>query len=128
MKLNTFHPFLIATIPIVQSFAPYHPALINTSTNTILYSQNPFEGYNPGSAASDPESAPEAPPQVGSQDLSGEEVMKGNRWSKFAPDTTLSPDEFRSQLKENMKSDLERRRREDPNRGNQPAKNYLDSL
>jgi hypothetical protein len=27
-----------------------------------------------------------------------------------------------------MKKELERRRREDPNRGNQPAKSYLDSL
>jgi hypothetical protein len=35
---------------------------------------------------------------------------------------------FLSVLKENMKADLERRRRDDPNRGNQPAKTYLDSL
>jgi hypothetical protein len=51
-----------------------------------------------------------------------------NRFSIFAPDTNLSQEEFRAQLKENMKADLERRRREDPNRGNQPAKSYLDSL
>jgi hypothetical protein len=51
-----------------------------------------------------------------------------NRFSIFAPDTNLSMEEFRAQLKENMKADLERRRREDPNRGNQPAKSYLDSL
>lgn len=51
------------------------------------------------------------------------------RFSAFAPnDPSLDADEFRFQLKENMKADLERRRREDPNRGNQPAKNYLDSL
>jgi len=52
------------------------------------------------------------------------------RFSKFAPpdDPNLSAEDFRSQLKENMKADLERRRREDPNRGNQPARNYLDSL
>ena len=53
---------------------------------------------------------------------------KANRFSKFAPDTNLSTEEFRSQLKENMKADLEKRRRESPNRGNQPAKSYLDSL
>jgi hypothetical protein len=51
-----------------------------------------------------------------------------NRFSIFAPDTNLSQEEFRAQLKENMKADLERRRREDPHRGNQPAKSYLDSL
>ena len=53
---------------------------------------------------------------------------KANRFSKFAPDTDLPPDEFRAQLKENMKEDLERRRKESSNRGNQPAKSYLDSL
>jgi hypothetical protein len=53
---------------------------------------------------------------------------KANRFSKFAPDADLPPDEFRRQLKENMKADLERRRQNDPTRGNQPAKSYLDSL
>lgn len=56
------------------------------------------------------------------------ESLKANRWSKFAPDANLPAEQFRAQLKENMKADLERRRREDPNRGNQIAKNYLDSL
>lgn len=50
------------------------------------------------------------------------------RFSAFAPATDLSTDDFRAQLKANMMADLERRRREDPNRGNQPAKSYLDSL
>lgn len=67
------------------------------------------------------------------QEGEDEEEPKGQantRFSKFAPpnDPNLSADEFRSQLKENMKAELERRRREDPNRGNQPAKSYLDSL
>jgi hypothetical protein len=58
-----------------------------------------------------------------------EEQHQGNtRFSKFAPSLDLSTEEFRKQLKENMKQDLERRRRQDPNRGNQPAKSYLDSL
>ena len=51
-----------------------------------------------------------------------------NRFSQFAPDPHLSADDFRAQLKENMKADLERRREQDPNRGNQPAKSYLDGL
>lgn len=52
------------------------------------------------------------------------------RFSKFAPEDSndLSSDDFRLKLKENMKADLEERRRRDPNRGNQPAKNYLDNL
>ena len=57
-----------------------------------------------------------------------EDILKATRFSKFAPDTNLPPEEFRAQLRENMKADLERRRREDPQRGNQPAKSYLDSL
>ena len=55
-------------------------------------------------------------------------TLRGNRFSKYAPDASLDTAEFREQLKENMKADLERRRREDPNRGNQPAKTYLDNL
>eukprot|EP00557_Chaetoceros_sp_GSL56_P004961 CAMPEP_0176494464 /NCGR_PEP_ID=MMETSP0200_2-20121128/10116_1 /TAXON_ID=947934 /ORGANISM="Chaetoceros sp., Strain GSL56" /LENGTH=148 /DNA_ID=CAMNT_0017892235 /DNA_START=47 /DNA_END=493 /DNA_ORIENTATION=+ len=54
--------------------------------------------------------------------------LKANRWSKYAPDASLPTEEFRHQLKENMKNDLERRRAQSPNRGNQPAKSYLDSL
>jgi hypothetical protein len=50
------------------------------------------------------------------------------RFSAFAPDPNLDANDFRLQLRENMKADLERRRNEDPNRGNQIAKNYLDSL
>jgi hypothetical protein len=54
--------------------------------------------------------------------------LKGNRFSRYAPDADLPPDEFRQQLKENMKANLEERRRNNPNWGNQPAKSYLDSL
>ena len=54
--------------------------------------------------------------------------LKANRWSKHAPDANLPTDEFKSKLKENMKGDLESRRASLPNRGNQPAKHYLDSL
>lgn len=57
-----------------------------------------------------------------------DDTLKYTRFSKYAPDTSLSSEDFRAQLKENMKADLERRRRENPNRGNQPAKSYLDSL
>ena len=62
------------------------------------------------------------------EDDTGGATLKGNRFSKYAPDASLDTADFRHQLKENMKADLERRRREDPNRGNQPAKTYLDNL
>ncbi|KAL7525978.1 hypothetical protein ACHAXR_001248 [Thalassiosira sp. AJA248-18] len=56
-------------------------------------------------------------------------TLKASRFSKYAPDAnTLDATDFRSQLRENMKADLERRRAEDPNRGNQPAKHYLEGL
>mmetsp|Transcript_2116 Transcript_2116/g.4747 ORF Transcript_2116/g.4747 Transcript_2116/m.4747 type:complete len:150 (+) Transcript_2116:137-586(+) len=55
-------------------------------------------------------------------------TLKASRFSKFAPDGNLETQDFRSQLKENMKADLERRRQEDPNRGNQPTRNYLNGL
>ena len=62
---------------------------------------------------------------------STEEEEKGQantRFSAFAPDPNLDANDFRLQLRENMKANLERRRNEDPNRGNQIAKHYLDSL
>jgi hypothetical protein len=54
--------------------------------------------------------------------------LKGSRFSRYAPDASLPPELFREKLKENMKANLEERRRNNPNRGNQPAKSYLDSL
>ena len=88
------------------------------NSNQPPYGSNydPMNNQNPSQANSEPQPEDE------------EGSLKGNRFSKFAPDTNLSSDDFRQQLKENMKADLERRRREDPNRGNQPAKSYLDSL
>mmetsp|Transcript_13069 Transcript_13069/g.30799 ORF Transcript_13069/g.30799 Transcript_13069/m.30799 type:complete len:143 (+) Transcript_13069:96-524(+) len=56
------------------------------------------------------------------------EGQANTRFSAFAPDPSLEASDFRAQLRENMKADLERRRHEDPNRGNQIAKSYLDSL
>ena len=77
-----------------------------------------------------------SPDQIGNSSIESEQgeeetggaKLKGNRFSKYAPDASLDTADFRLQLKENMKADLERRRREDPNRGNQPAKTYLDNL
>ena len=62
------------------------------------------------------------------EDSTSGATLKGNRFSKYAHDASLDTADFRQQLKDNMKADLERRRREDPNRGNQPAKTYLDNL
>ena len=56
-------------------------------------------------------------------------TLKAARFSIFAPDAnTLDATEFREQLKDNMKAELERRRARLPNRGSQAAKNYLDNL
>jgi hypothetical protein len=73
------------------------------------------------------------PPQPAAETSQNEEEEeeKGQfvtRFSAFAPDPNLPTEDFRAQLKENMKADLERRRRENPSRGHQPAKTYLDSL
>ncbi len=76
-----------------------------------------------GSTSSEEEVEVEGTIQVPS-----EPGQSNTRFSAFAPDSNLDAEDFRAQLKENMKADLERRRREDPHRGNQPAKNYLDSL
>ena len=142
LSLPFFFYYISATVQSF-AFAPNHYHYHSTSSNSnsnrgaiiILHSQNPFAGYNPGSAAPDP--TPTSSQQQKQQQESPNEdqdgdddeaSLKGNRWSKFAPDASLSSEDFRSQLKENMKADLERRRREDPNRGNQPAKSYLDNL
>ena len=55
-------------------------------------------------------------------------TLKASRFSKFAPDASLDTQDFKSELKNNMKADLERRRAADPNRGNQPTRNYLNGL
>mmetsp|Transcript_2051 Transcript_2051/g.4842 ORF Transcript_2051/g.4842 Transcript_2051/m.4842 type:complete len:122 (-) Transcript_2051:226-591(-) len=68
------------------------------------------------------------PPQPPPPEQDESKGQANTRFSAFAPDPTLDDDEFRLQLRENMKADLERRRNEDPNRGNQIARNYLDSL
>ncbi len=96
-------------------------------TTSLQLSQQPpdWGSFTYGNDAMQNQQQPE--PEANNEN-GGEESLKGNRWSQFAPDTNLPTNEFRAQLKENMKADLERRRREDPNRGNQPAKSYLDSL
>lgn len=89
--------------------------------------------YGDGAAANtgaSPDSSGDSGGAANDTDDGGEQ-LKANRFSKFAPDLStddLSQEDFRAQLKENMKADLERRRRENPNRGSQPTKNYLENL
>ena len=64
----------------------------------------------------------------GTTTVEEEKGQANTRFSAFAPDPNLDANDFRLQLRENMKANLERRRNEDPNRGNQIAKHYLDSL
>ena len=103
----------------------------NTSLSVGDLPYGPPSGASGGDSNTDGNSAP-SDPAVGAAaaaDTSeGGGTLRGNRFSKYAPDASLDTAEFREQLKENMKADLERRRREDPNRGNQPAKTYLDNL
>lgn len=103
----------------------------NTALSVGDLPYGPPSGASGGDSSTDGNSAP-SDPAVGAAAAAGSseggQTLKGNRWSKYAPDASLDTAEFREQLKENMKADLERRRREDPNRGNQPAKTYLDNL
>jgi len=89
------------------------------------YSDNNGEPTFPPSSSFTPQSPSE---QVTGAAESQSDGQTNTRFSAFAPDPNLDTSEFRLQLRENMKADLERRRNEDPNRGNQIAKNYLDSL
>lgn len=90
------------------------------------------DGSANGNSSGDGNAGPVFPssstPQQSPQDESHQKGQANTRFSAFAPDLSLDASDFRSQLRENMKADLERRRNEDPNRGNQIAKNYLDGL
>ena len=103
----------------------------NTSTrtiNTCLYER--IDGNPPpfSTSSNDDDNSTPGEQQRQQQQQDTTDMNKANRFSKFAPSVDLSTEEFRKQLKENMKADLERRRQQDPTRGNQPAKSYLDSL
>ena len=109
------------SVPSAHSFAP----AAETTRHSLLALQSsndpnpsfPTQAYNNN------------PPESSQEETSNHvEGQANTRFSAFAPDINLDANDFRSQLKENMKADLERRRKEDPNRGNQPAKSYLDSL
>mmetsp|Transcript_18457 Transcript_18457/g.52958 ORF Transcript_18457/g.52958 Transcript_18457/m.52958 type:complete len:153 (+) Transcript_18457:70-528(+) len=101
------------------------------SISTALFVGDMPYGTPPGAGGGDSgdENSALSEPSVGAGAANSEGgTLRGNRFSKYAPDASLDTTDFREQLKENMKADLERRRREDPNRGNQPAKTYLDNL
>lgn len=102
----------------------------NTALSVGDMPYGPPSGACSSDSNADGNSAP-SEPAVGAAAADTSEgggTLRGNRFSKYAPDASLDTAEFREQLKDNMKADLERRRREDPNRGNQPAKTYLDNL
>ena len=72
--------------------------------NQLTLSQSPPHNYNWGS---NDENQSEQPSQENTPTTNDNDdvdnTLKANRWSKFAPDANLSTDEFRSQLRENMK-------------------------
>lgn len=106
------------TISVALLWATNGHAFPIVRPSTRLYSEAPSDHTNPSNAD-------QTPANSGSDDAA---ALKGSRFSKFAPDTSLEAENFRAQLRENMKANLEERRRKDPKRGNQPAKNYLDGL
>ena len=85
-------------------------------------------GSNDAESSFPPQNLDEKNNGIDNMNPTQEEGQANTRFSAFAPDPNLDATDFRLQLRENMKADLERRRNEDPNRGNQIAKNYLDSL
>jgi hypothetical protein len=133
MPLRCVQGFLLLLLRACPSCSFQHLTALKSS-----YSDNNFgEGSNDAGRPTFPSSynpqQPPLQPPTPSQDESApqqqeQEGQANTRFSVFAPDPNLEASDFRSQLRENMKADLERRRNEDPNRGNQIAKNYLDSL
>ena len=85
-------------------------------------------GPPPGNQNSPDQNGNSAAERDDGEDNTGGATLKGNRFSKHAPDSSLDTADFKQQLMENMKADLERRRSSLPNRGSQPAKTYLDNL
>lgn len=117
-KMTHFKLCLLWLFAGVSSFtAPLNSRLPHEQINSALG----MESYQP---SQQPEKQP--------QDDDNDNEIEGQahtRFSKFAPSQDLPADEFRSQLHENMKAEVERRRKEDPNnRGSQAAKSYLDNL
>jgi len=98
---------------------------------TILHSNAGYtfpSSFTPQSSPQPPSPQDETTVQAVDEDDDDDEQQSNTRFSKFAPDLNLEAADFRLQLRENMKADLERRRNADPNRGNQISKSYLDSL
>ena len=127
--------FYMALSYLVQSAFTLLPLTIHGKASTTILQQQPnnnsWINNSQSPHAADNDEAYHPRPHMDWTQAQGtveDSALKANRFSKFAPSQDLEPDDFRAQLKENMKKDLERRRQQDPNRGNQPAKNYLDSL
>lgn len=98
------------------------------SSKTRLYGDGNPPPFPDSSPPPSDQSASPTDLSPGKNDAEGLWVNRANRFSQFAPSTELPTEDFRAQLKENMKADLEKRRQKNPNRGNQPARSYLDSL
>mmetsp|Transcript_24414 Transcript_24414/g.43735 ORF Transcript_24414/g.43735 Transcript_24414/m.43735 type:complete len:140 (+) Transcript_24414:155-574(+) len=122
--------FCLSATPFSSSFmtgvAPtYNPKCIPTSSGSSLLgsmdNNDPIASHDQSSALNE-----------STEDEGGDDEatsLKANRFSIFAPDANnLDATDFKSELKDNMKSDLERRRLEIPDRGNQPTRNYLNGL
>jgi len=116
---------------IVTPLSKHHSSIVSSSSATMAGSSSDLPyGPPPGADqnSSDQNGNSSSERDDDGDNTGGGATLKGNRFSKYAPDASLDTADFRQQLRDNMKADLERRRREDPNRGNQPAKTYLDNL
>lgn len=132
---------VVATIIIYLSipFSSSFQMSVRPSTNNPNFT--PLTSLRGSTNNNDPigsylDSNPEAQPityaqnneSTGEEDDDEDTALKAARFSIFAPDAnSVDTSDFRSQLKDNMKADLERRRLL-PDRGNQPTRNYLSGL
>mmetsp|Transcript_46877 Transcript_46877/g.114337 ORF Transcript_46877/g.114337 Transcript_46877/m.114337 type:complete len:174 (-) Transcript_46877:1814-2335(-) len=107
---------------------PVFPTAFHQAPATSRTTPSPWKP--PSSSPNEVEQSFGQQPEDQQQQRQQQEGQANTRFSVYAPQDSenLSPSEFRARLKENMKADLEERRRKDPPRGNQPAKSYLDSL
>ena len=121
MIRGAFLWFFLPALKDANAFSPQSGRVVTVVVNS---SNDPNPSFPAHYYTNSPQEQ-SAPKEEENEEAQGQ---ANTRFSAFAPDQNLEAGDFRAQLKENMKADLERRRKEDPNRGNQPAKSYLDSL
>jgi len=109
---------------VIEQNSSSSPATTVAPPPPIVSSSSPSEAEGRNNA--DPNANESETDDDDDEDVNGDPL---EYMAKFVPkDTSLSKEEFRSELLVNMKSEHERRRAATPNRGNQPTRHFLDSL